>query len=122
MNYVRELMGVLGLIIDVAGVLVVFTGAVMAIIHFFARPLGSGDSGSYRQFRTELARAILLGLEFLVAGDIIRTVAVSPTLERVAVLGVIVLVRTFLCLSMNLEVEGRWPWQRAGQGAIRPAA
>ena len=122
MNYVRDLMGILGLMLDVAGVLIVFTGAVMAIIHFLARPLGSGDESSYRQLRTELARAILLGLEFLVAGDIIRTVAVSPTLDRVLVLGVIVLVRTFLSLSMNLEVEGRWPWQRAGQAAVRRAS
>jgi len=56
--------------------------------------------------------AILLGLEVLVAADIIRTVAVTPTLTSVAVLGAIVVIRTFLSMSLQLEVEGRFPWQR----------
>src|SRR5262245_56660892 len=98
MDYVRELMGVLGLMIDVAGVLIVFTGATIAVIRF----LGGPDAGgSFHAFRAELAKAILLGLEFLVAGVIIRTVAVSPTLQNVAVLGLIVLVRTFLSFTMQ---------------------
>jgi uncharacterized membrane protein len=52
-------------------------------------------------------------LEFLVAGDIIRTVVVAPTMENVAVLGLLVLIRTFLSFSMQLEIDGRWPWQKA---------
>jgi uncharacterized membrane protein len=63
-------------------------------------------------FRSSFGRAILLGLEFLIAGDIINTVAVRPTLESVAVLAGIVLIRTFLSFSLELEIEGRWPWQR----------
>lgn len=63
--------------------------------------------------RTVFARTILLGLEFLVAADIIRTVAVQPSLENVAVLGLIVLIRTFLSFSLEVELDGRWPWARA---------
>ena len=57
-------------------------------------------------------RAILLGLEFLIAGDIIRTVVVAPTMQNVVVLGIIVLIRTFLSLSLQLEIEGKLPWRR----------
>lgn len=64
-------------------------------------------------FRKSLGRSILIGLELLVAGDIIRTVAVSPSLESLLVLGGIVLIRTFLSLSLEVEIEGRWPWHRA---------
>jgi uncharacterized membrane protein len=68
---------------------------------------------AYDQFREELGRSILIGLEFLVAGDICRTVVVATTLESVAILGLIVLVRTFLSFSLGLEITGRWPWQSA---------
>jgi uncharacterized membrane protein len=67
----------------------------------------------YRTVRNVFARSILLGLEFLVAADIIRTVAVQPSLENVAVLGLIVLIRTFLSFALEVEIEGRWPWKRA---------
>ena len=73
--------------------------------------------------------AVLLGLEFLIAGDIIRTVVVAPTLQNVFALGLIVTIRTFLSLSLQLELEGRWPWQRAADlpspspsGAVRSAS
>jgi len=68
-------------------------------------------------YRQDVGRAILLGLEFLIAGDIIRTVVVAPTLQNVLVLGVIVLIRTFLSLSLQLEIEGKLPWRR---DATRP--
>jgi uncharacterized membrane protein len=78
------------------------------------------DAGSaYRQYRLGLGRAILLGLEFLIAGDIIRTVATSPTFRSVGILGTIVLIRTFLSFALTLEVEGRLPWTVGSQG---PAA
>jgi uncharacterized membrane protein len=66
----------------------------------------------YKRFREQLGRSILIGLEFLVAGDICETVAVTPTLTNVAILAIIVLVRTFLSFSLDLEISGRWPWQR----------
>lgn len=73
----------------------------------------AGRAAGIREYRQSLGRAILLGLEFLVAGDIIRTVVVTPTVTNVAVLALIVLVRTFLSMALELELEGRWPWQRA---------
>jgi uncharacterized membrane protein len=76
------------------------------------------DGGAYEFFRRRLGRAILLGLEFLVAADIIRTVAVTPSGESVAVLGGIVLIRTFLSFSLQLEMTGAWPWQQRSVAAV----
>ena len=67
----------------------------------------------YERYRRDLGRAILLGLELLVAADIVRTVAFTPTMDSVLVLGLIVAIRTFLSWSLALELEGRWPWQQA---------
>ena len=65
----------------------------------------------YRRFRATLGRAMLLGLEILVAADVVRTVALEPTLRNFAALGLLVVVRTFLGWSIVLEIEGRWPWE-----------
>ena len=75
-------------------------------------PAGTGKLSFYRLYRQLLGRSILLGLELLVAADIIRTVAVTPTFETVGVLAIIVLIRTFLSFSLELEITGRWPWQK----------
>lgn len=75
-------------------------------------PPGAGKLGFYRSYRQLLGRSILLGLELLVAADIIRTVAVTPTFASVGVLAIIVLIRTFLSFSLELEITGRWPWQK----------
>jgi uncharacterized membrane protein len=83
---------------------------------------GQGAEEAYRIVRTVFGRSILLGLEFLVAADIIRTVAVQPSLQNVAVLGLIVLIRTFLSFSLEVEIDGRWPWQHAILGATSPAS
>ena len=85
---------------------------------------GRGGEEGYRIVRTVFGRSILLGLEFLVAADIIRTVAVQPSLQNVAVLGLIVLIRTFLSFSLEVEIDGRWPWRRAGleRAASSPAS
>jgi hypothetical protein len=77
---------------------------------------GQSAEKAYRIVRTVFGRSILLGLEFLVAADIIRTVAVQPSLQNVAVLGLIVLIRTFLSFSLEVEIDGRWPWRRATLG------
>ncbi|MBA3485866.1 MAG: DUF1622 domain-containing protein [Lysobacter sp.] len=97
--------------VDVAGVAVIIAGLIFAVARF-AWPGATGHD-RYRRFRHDLGRGILLGLEFLVAADIIRTVAVAPTLQNVLVLGLIVLIRTFLSAALEVELEGRWPWQRA---------
>ncbi|MFL6051463.1 MAG: DUF1622 domain-containing protein [Actinoallomurus sp.] len=103
-----------GAVVDVAGVAVIVCGALIATGVFARRLLNrrSDFPAAYRLYRQSLGRAILLGLEFLVAGDIIRTVAVSPTYTSVGVLALIVLVRTFLSFSLEVELEGRWPWQK----------
>jgi uncharacterized membrane protein len=69
------------------------------------------DATTYRNYRHQVGRALLLGLEILVAADIIRTVALEPTLRNVAILGLLVLIRTFLSWGLVVEIEGRWPWQ-----------
>ncbi|MFC0679992.1 DUF1622 domain-containing protein [Lysobacter korlensis] len=97
--------------VDVAGVAVMVVGALIASVLALGR-LAKREELVYRRYRQSLGRAILLGLELLVAADIIRTVAVAPTLESVAVLAAIVLIRTFLSFSLELEITGRWPWQK----------
>ncbi len=101
-----------GTAVELAGVGVIIIGALLVTAAFGRRLLGGGGLASaYRAYRQGLGRVILLGLEFLVAGDIIGTVAVSPTFQSVGVLALIVLVRTFLSFSLEVELEGRWPWQ-----------
>jgi uncharacterized membrane protein len=95
-----------GKVVDALGVTAILAGIVVSVALVF-RP----DPDRYRAFRQRLGRGILLGLELLVAADIIRTVAVAPTLESVSVLALIVLVRTFLSFSLEVELTGRWPWQ-----------
>jgi uncharacterized membrane protein len=99
--------------IEVLGVATLVLGLLVAVVQA-ARRLAGGGGGeeAYRVVRTVFGRSILLGLEFLVAADIIRTVAVEPSLENVAVLGLIVLIRTFLSFSLEVEIDGRLPWRR----------
>lgn len=101
----------ISLVIDAAGVLVIVAGLLIAAVRYAVT--GRHVPDSYRRLRQDIGRGILLGLEFLVAADIIRTVAVTPTLEGVLVLGLIVLIRTFLSMALQVELEGRWPWQQA---------
>jgi uncharacterized membrane protein len=100
-----ELVGVLALVVGAIWTSVIFARSYFRDVA--ARPQ------AYRQLRQGLGRAILVGLELLVAADIIRTVAVDPTFQSVGVLGLIVVVRTFLSWSLEVEVNGRWPWQAA---------
>ena len=110
----RETIEIVGKGIDVAGVAVIVAGVVIATGAFARRLLDSSREGDhYRTYRQDIGKAILLGLEFLVAADIIRTVAVSPTFRSAAVLAIIVAIRTFLSMALQLELEGRWPWQRS---------
>ena len=100
----------IGEVVDSAGVAVIVIGAVLNT-GAAAVSLAHHETGIYRRFRQQLGQSILLGLELLVAGDIIRTVASQPTLTSVAVLASIVLIRTFLSFSLEVELTGRWPWQ-----------
>ncbi|WP_438855402.1 DUF1622 domain-containing protein [Agromyces sp. M3QZ16-3] len=107
---VGEVIDVLGVVAIVVGVLVAMADAAIRRI----RNLGP----VYTRFRRVLGRGILIGLELLVAADIIRTVAVTPTIESVTVLALIVLIRTFLSWSLEVEISGRWPWQKAQTGTV----
>jgi uncharacterized membrane protein len=98
-----------GKAIDATGVAVIVLGAAASFVGVVLR---RADGDSYQRFRRQLGRSILLGLELLVAADIIRTVAVKPTLERIGVLAGIVVIRTFLSFSLELEITGSWPWRK----------
>ena len=113
MERFRSFVEIAGAALDAAGVVVVVGGAVLATARLLVQRF-RGVGEYYRGYRQDLGHAILLGLELLIAGDIIRTVAVAPTLQNVLVLGLIVLIRTFLSLSLQLEIEGKLPWHREG--------
>ena len=101
----------IGTATDAAGVAVIVAGGLIAF-GLAAVHLSRGDPDVYRRFRQRLGQTILLGLELLVAGDIVRTVATSPSLTSVVILTAIVLIRTFLSFSLEVEITGRWPWQK----------
>ena len=98
--------------IEIAGLAVIVVGGMIASGVFLRRAFGNpGFDRAYQLYRADLGRAILLGLEFLVAADIIGTVAVDPTFESLGVLAAIVLIRTFLSFALEVEIEGHWPWK-----------
>lgn len=112
MTHILDLFGIAGYVIEAAGVIVIIVGVVLSAIWFVGRLRRLESLDAYHQFRQNLARSIILGLEFLIAGDIIRTVTVDQTLTGAAVLALIVLIRVMLSLTLQFEIEGRWPWQR----------
>ena len=100
-------------VVEFTGVFVLLLGALIATLAFARRLLRRVTlQDAYHALRADLGRAILLGLEFLVIADIIGTVAIEPTLQNLGVLAVIVAIRTLLSFALELEVSGRWPWQR----------
>lgn len=100
--------------IELLGVAVVVVAALVATVMYLKGGLATGAwFAGFQPYRATLGRGILLGLEFLIAADIIRTVTLTPTLDSLLVLAGIVVVRTFLSLSLQVEIEGRWPWQPA---------
>src|ERR1700761_1837311 len=118
MDHVAQGFEALGALILVVGVLSSFVLAGLAW-----RPPGSSGQ-AFAVLRQAFGGTLLLALEILVAADLVRTVAVSPTLDNVVVLGIIVLIRTVLSFSLEIEIEGVLPWRRAlasGAGAIKKA-
>lgn len=120
---IRHAVDVVGLAVDAAGV-----GVIVVAIGISGAAFVGGlnrDQAfdiSYRALRQSIGRGILLGLELLVAGDIIRTVAIAPTFNSVGVLALIVLIRTFLSFSLEVELTGRWPWQARAVARSAPNA
>lgn len=107
-------------LIEVFGILAIVVGLVVSTARFLRdRRDPAQRENSYRRYRSGIGRSILLGLELLVAADIINTVAIEPSLQSLAVLAGIVAIRTFLSVSLEVEIEGRWPWQPR---ADRPVA
>jgi uncharacterized membrane protein len=108
-------------VIDGTGVVVIVCGLLLATgVFALAQRDRSQRAMAYRVYRQQVGKAILLGLEFLVAGDIIRTVAVDPSFSGVGVLAILVGVRTFLSFTLEVELEGRWPWQSRQAPSRRP--
>lgn len=100
-----------GQFFEAAGIVAMLAGTLWAAFLAVGVARTAGGSQAYRVLRQNVGRSILLGLEFLVAADIIRTVGEIPTLEDVSVLAIIVVIRTFLSIALEVELEGRWPWQ-----------
>ncbi len=107
---------------EVAGVLILLTGGTVSLL-LYARDVSRGHRRvAYTALRHNLGRTILLGLEVLIIADIILTVAIDQTLENAATLGLIVLVRTFLSFSLDIEMDGVAPWRRRAAEASDPPA
>lgn len=114
----REGIAMLAEAIEALAVLVIVGGIVYGIVRYFLHTRLKVD-GAYKRFKDRIGNSLLLGLEFLVAADIIRTVALNPTLRSVALLGLLVLIRTFLSWALVVEIEERWPWQAKTSGEGR---
>jgi uncharacterized membrane protein len=108
----QAVVGTIGHVIEAVGVIVIVIGFVLSSAWYLGRLRQGGPLDAYHRFRQDLGRSLMLGLEFLIAGDIIRTIIVEQTLSAVASLAVIVLIRIILSLALEFETEGRWPWQR----------
>jgi uncharacterized membrane protein len=107
-------------LLELFGVAIIIGGTVLASVTFVRRGFAPrGWRGAYEAYRSNLGRAILLGLELLVGADIISTITAPLTVESVGLLAGIVLIRTFLSFSLETEIEGCWPWQRAQSEAQR---
>jgi uncharacterized membrane protein len=111
---INDVVDSVGKSIDALGVAVMLVGIVAALVAAAVTSIRErlAMQDTYRDLRRRIGRSVLLGLELLVAGDIIRTVAVTPTFRSVGVLGLIVLIRTFLSFTLEVEISGHWPWQR----------
>ena len=107
---------------ELAGVAVLVIGSILAFVRSIVSLIRLRDGpAAYRHLRLYLGRSIVVGLELLIAADIVRSVAIDPTFTSVGVLALIVLVRTFLSWSLEVEINGEWPWQRSRLHKGEPA-
>ena len=115
---VLEVVEFFALAIEVLAVLIIVVSIFIAMARYSYKGILQQDQEDrYRELKVHLGKALLLGLEILVAADVIRTVALEATLQSVTVLGLLVLIRTFLSWALIVEIEGRWPWQpERGEG------
>jgi uncharacterized membrane protein len=118
---ILEWIDLAGLVIEVIAVLIIVITIVYALVRFMMQSIRTSEIEShYQDLKVRLGKALLLGLEILVAADIIRTVALEATLQSVMVLGLLVLIRTFLSWALVVEIEGNWPWKMGpgGRGTV----
>jgi uncharacterized membrane protein len=108
----QELARLSSQILEGASFAVILLGLAIATAVYLVRAAREGIAAPYRDYRANLGRGILLGLELLIAADIIKSVVIDPTLESMLVLGGIVVIRTFLSISLDVEINGNWPWER----------
>ncbi len=109
-------------VVEAFGAGIMVLGGLGAFLVFASRVLHAETArGSYEELRRNLSRSILLGLEVLIVADIVRTIIVDPTIESVAVLGIIVVIRILLSFSLEVEIDGVWPWRRSQLAPSRAA-
>ena len=107
----RHYVELIAIIIESLGIIIIFTGSFFFIFRYLWFFFTKRQLKPFIQLRRELGKAILLGLEVLVAADIVATVSTEPTMDSVLILAAIVLIRTFLSFSLEVELDGRFPWQ-----------
>ena len=101
-------------VIEAYAVVLLCAGLLVSTYKYIQMYFKAGSSEAYRAYRINLGRSLILGLEVLIAADILETVAVEMTLDSVWLLALLVVVRTFLSFTLEVELTGRWPWQTAG--------
>ena len=117
----KPAMETVSLVFEIAGVITIVIGFVLALVRSGACLIADHDArGAYHQFRSIFGKSVLLGLEVLVAADLIRTVAVEPSLNNLYVLLLLVFIRTFLSWALDVELDGSWPWRKK-ELAVREA-
>jgi uncharacterized membrane protein len=102
--------------LEVLAVLIIILGIAFATLKYFYLRTKDRGAHHYREYRAAIGNSLLLGLEILIAADIVNTVALEPSWENVGILGLLVLIRTFLSWSLFVDIEERWPWQRRRSG------
>jgi uncharacterized membrane protein len=115
MEILKPYLDIVAIGFEAAGVITIVAGSVAAFIRYIF-PIQKFRPRSYKTLRQDLGRGILLGLELLIAGDIIATVLTGQTMDKVLALGVIILIRTFLSISIEMEIDGKFPWQKGTTG------
>lgn len=119
---IENILEMIGVAFDILGVCVICIGIILAFIRYFRHNSQTDElttPNPYRHLKIDIGLALLLGLEILVAADIIKTVALEPTFNSLGVLGLLVIIRTFLSWTLVLEIEGRWPWQGSEESAAQ---
>ena len=113
MDLFTQTISITGYAVETVGVIIIVIGGIRATFRATSQLSKESRDELYSQFRHEFGQVMMLGLEFLIAGDIIRTVVVAHSLTDIISLGLLVLIRTVLVFTIHLELEGHWPWQPA---------